>query len=196
VLAAMVRSRALQTGGALLMMSGTALAEDGSINLGDAGQAVATLLIFGVLLLILGRYAWKPVVAQLRRREEAIASLIERAEKREQESREMLEHYRGKLESVEGEARAVLAQARQEAVEARETIMQAAQEEAKRSAQAAREEIEYAKRSALRELREVTAEMTVDLSARVLGRTLNPQDQSRLIEESLAEIRQHEHGKP
>lgn len=194
--AATVRWRALPMAGALLMLSGTALAEEGSINLGDAGQALASLAIFAVLLFILGRYAWKPVVAQLRRREEAIAAVIERAEKREQESRELLEHYRQKLESVEGEARTILTQARQEAVEAREKIILVAQEEAKRSAQAVREEIEYAKRSALRELREVTAEMAIELTERVLGRTLSPQDQSRLIEESLAEISQQEHGKP
>jgi len=165
-----------------------ALGAEGGVYLGDFGQAIAALLIFLALLGILGKWAWKPLVAQLRRREEAIANTIEQAQKRENESRELLDHYRHKLEAVKSEADAILVQARQEAAQARETVLVAAQEESRKSIQAAREEIEHAKRSALQELRQVTAEMAVDLTARLLDKTLTPEEQNRLLEQSLDEI--------
>ena len=168
----------------------------GGVYLGDLGQAIAALLIFLALMVILGKYAWKPLVNQLRRREEGIANTIDRAQKRESESRDLLDHYRHKLESVKAEADAILVQARQEAAQARETVLAAAQEESRRSILAAREEIEHAKRSALQELREVTAEMAVDLTARMLDRSLTPQEQNRLIEQSLDEIGRQGRARP
>lgn len=168
----------------------------GGVYLGDLGQAIAALLIFLALVVLLGKYAWKPLVTQLRRREEAIANTIEKAQKRESESRELLDHYRHKLESVKAEADAILVQARSEAVQARETVLTAAQEESRRSILAARQEIEHAKRSALQELREVTAEMAVDLTARMLERSLTADEQNRLVEQSLDEIGRQGRARP
>lgn len=161
----------------------------GKVYYGDIGQAIATLLIFGLLLLILGRYAWKPIVAQLRQREEDVAKTIERAQDQQREAGELLEHYRARLDQAETEAKEVVASSRREAAEAREELLASARDQARKSVQAAKEEIHRARDEVVRELRETTAELAADIAAEVLGKALRPEDHRRLVDQSLEEIR-------
>jgi F-type H+-transporting ATPase subunit b len=161
---------------------------EGGFYFGDLGQAIAAVVIFVLLLVILGRWAWRPLVAQLQRREESIAEALKRAEQRENETRRLLEDYRARMEAAEGDAQQLLAKARREAIEARQQVLTTAAEESHKLLASAREEIEQARRSALRELRASAAELAADLAAAVIGRTLTQEDHARLVSESLQEI--------
>jgi F-type H+-transporting ATPase subunit b len=161
---------------------------EGSFYFGDLGQAVAAVLIFLLLLAILGRWAWKPIVAQIKQREDSIAETLKRSEQRDKETHRLLEEYRARMETADAEAQKMLAQARRDALEAGQTVLTAAENESRRFVASAREEIEQAKRSALRELRASTAELASDLAAAVIGRTLTREDHLRLVDESMAEI--------
>jgi F-type H+-transporting ATPase subunit b len=177
-------------GASLLLPAGQALGADetGGFYPGDLGQAIAAVVIFVLLLVILGRWAWRPLVAQLQRREESIADALKRAEQREKETQRLLEEHRARMEAVEGDAEQLLVKARREALEARGQVLTAAEEESRKLLDSAREEINQAKRAALRELRASAAELAADLAAAVIGRTLTPEDHARLLNESLAEI--------
>jgi len=176
----------------LLCAPGGALAEEtgGGIYFGDAGQAIASLAVFVVLVLILGRWAWKPVVSQLQRREEAISSAIERSEKRETEAGEILKTYRARMDAAEGEAKQLLAQSRHEAASAREQLIVTTQEEARKFMLGAKEEIEHAKKAALRELQDTTAQLAMEMATKILREGLKAEDQTRLTLKSLEEIRE------
>jgi F-type H+-transporting ATPase subunit b len=158
-------------------------------NFGDLGQAIAALLIFGLLLAILGRYAWKPLLAQLRRREASIAEALRRSQEREQEAAELLKFHRARMEAVEAEAAEVISLGRKEAAEAREQVLTAAREETARMTAQAREEINRAKEAAVRELYSTAADAAIDLAERVIGKTLTDQDHARLVDESLEQLR-------
>ena len=62
----------------LLLIAGIAQAagEDGQFNPGDLGQAIIAIAIFLLLLLVLGKFAWGPIIAQLRSREDRIGQSI------------------------------------------------------------------------------------------------------------------------
>lgn len=158
-------------------------------NSGDLGHAIAALVIFAVLLAILGRFAWKPLLAQLRMREEAIAEALESSQQRELEAQELLKFYRARMERAEADATEVIARGRKEAAASREEVLTAAREEAARTVAQTRRDIAAAKEAALRELRVAAAEMAVDLAEQVLGKTLKDADHARLVEESLSDIR-------
>lgn len=166
----------------------------GSMHTGDLGQAIFTVVIFLVLLAVLGKWAWKPILQQLQQREKGIQDAIERAEKRETEAATVLKDYQLQLESVQLEARELLDQARREAAENGEKVLQAAQEEARKSADSAREAIEQARQEALRELHDHTAQLAVDVAGQVLRKQLSPDDHQRLVRESLEEIRTQAEG--
>jgi F-type H+-transporting ATPase subunit b len=176
----------------LLLAASPAPASDegGGFYPGDLGQAVAAVVIFLLLLAILGRWAWKPLVAQLQRREESIADALKRAEQREKDTQRLLEDYRARMEAADADAQKLMAQARRDALEAGQVVLNAAEQESRKMVNLARQEIDQAKRSALRELRVSTAEMAADLAAGVIGRTLSPEDHARLVAESIQEIGQ------
>lgn len=185
---------------AMLVMALPAVASEGKeagggFQFGNAGQAVASLIIFGILLVILGKWAWKPIVTQLENREKGIAETIEDARHRTQEAEGLLRQYQERLNKAEAEAQALVSQSRKEAAEARELILQAANTEAQRSAHLVREEIEVAKQEAMRDLYDRTATLATDIAGKILRRNLRVEDQKQILDESLAEINRQSNGK-
>jgi F-type H+-transporting ATPase subunit b len=158
-------------------------------SFGDLGQAIATLVIFVLLLTVLGRFAWKPLLAQLRRREESIAEALRRSQEREAKSEELLKAYQARLEAAEAEAAEVVARGRKTAAESREQVLAAARDEAGRTMTQAKEEIDQAKEAAVRDLYAAAADLATDVAERVIGKSLNDADHARLVDESLGQIR-------
>ena len=169
---------------------GPAMAAEGEgFYPGDLGQAIASVTVFVLLLMVLRKWAWKPLLHQLHRREADIAAALDKAQKREQEANELLELYRTRLEAAGIDAEELLSQSRAEAAEVRRQIVDAAREEARLSAERAREDVEQAKEKALEDLRDATAHLATDIAGRVLRKGLTAEDHRRLLEESLAELR-------
>jgi len=164
-----------------------ALAADGNLY-GDLGQAIASLIIFGLLLLVLGKWAWKPIIEQLQKREKRIADTIQSAQDRQAQADALLEEYRQKLAAADAEAGEVLASARKEAAAAREQILQAARAEAQRIAEQSNTEIEQAKSVAIRDLYEQAAVLATDVAGKIIRRQLKPDDQKQMLQDALAEI--------
>jgi len=190
---ALARRRVLLTALALALCAAPGVAAEegaGDIYPGDLGQAVAALLIFAGLLFVLGRYAWKPVIEQIRRREQDISSAIEGAKKRESEAEELLRLYREQLDSADADAEALLQQTRKEAAETREQILQAARQEALQAGASARQEVERAREAALRDLYGTSAELAAEMAERILHKKIDDEEARRLIDEAMADVRQ------
>jgi F-type H+-transporting ATPase subunit b len=182
----------------ILGLASTAMAAEGgqtTPNFGDLGQAIATLVIFVLLLAVLGRFAWKPLLAQLRRREESIAEALRRSQEREAKAEELLKAYQARLEAAEAEAAEVVARGRKAAAESREQVLSAARDEATRTMTQAKEEIDQAKEAAVRDLYAAAADLATDVAERVIGKSLKDADHARLVDESLGQIRRQRGGK-
>jgi F-type H+-transporting ATPase subunit b len=156
---------------------------------GTFGQAAASLLIFGILFWILGKWAWKPILSQLEAREKKIADTIEQAQNRQEEAQRLLAQYQARLAAAEEQAAALVAESRKEANVAREKILQHAAEEAQNTAKQLRREIEAAKQEALREAYDSVATLATEIAGRIIRRNLRPEDQRQIVEESLQDIR-------
>jgi len=193
----MTRAARLKVGiltGLTLLVSGTRLClasggeEQPSLFSGDIGNALWTTIIFLLLLLILKRYAWGPMLEALRRREQFIAETIESARKQREEAEHLLQQYREQLEKAQSEAQSIIEQSRRRAEEIRQRLHEQARVEAERMLREARQEIETAKENALRELYDAAADLAVGLAGKILKRELSAEDHRRLIEESLSEL--------
>ncbi len=163
---------------------------------GDLGQAIAAVAIFAVLLLLLGRYAWKPILRQLQQREKMVADAIARAEKREKKSQELLAHYQARLDAAESEARKLMESSKAEAESARTEILDTARDQAEQIIRDARESLDEAKKKALEDLYDSTAELAADVAGRIIRRELSPEEHRRLVEQSLDEIRKEMQDTP
>ena len=174
---------------ALLGAPAVALAAEGGAPYpGGPMQAIVAVVIFLVLLVVLRRFAWKPIITQLRHREEHVAETVSRAERREVEAEELLKQYKDKIAEAEREAESLLGKAREAAAAARQELLESAQREAEASAREARREIERARRAALRDLCETTAQLSTEVAGKIIARELGDDDHARLVRESLSDI--------
>lgn len=144
-----------------------------------------TLIVFLGLLAVLTKFAWKPIMEGLDAREKSISDSIEAAAKAKEEAESNLKQYETKLANAHDEAAAVLSEARQDAVSAKERILAEANEEAVKTRDRAMADIESAKSAAVQELAETSANSAVDLAGSIVGRALQKDDHSKLIEDSL-----------
>jgi len=181
---------------AILLFEQIALAEPGGEGhgvqgkpYGDLGQALMILLVFAGLLFILGKYAWKPIIAQIQRREKEIGEQVQDTERRNRQAKELEAHYRSQLDRAEAEAKQMLAKSLEEAAKTREELLASARDEGNRTIEAAKAEIEVYKKAALDELRQATANMAVNIAGEIIQEKLSPEKQEQLVEESISRIR-------
>jgi len=153
-----------------------------------------TLLIFGAVIFVLGKFAWKPVLSGLQKREQFIHDSLEQARAdREQAEKSMKEHA-AQLEKARSEASSIVEEGRRDA----EVFKRAIQDEAKKESDAmisrARKEIDLARDSAVSELYNLTADLAADAAGRIIRRQLSPADHAELVRESIEEIRSLREG--
>ncbi|MCH2180632.1 MAG: F0F1 ATP synthase subunit B [Mariniblastus sp.] len=151
----------------------------------NADLALWTLVIFLGMLIVLSKYAWKPLIQGLNNREENIAKKIEDAEQAHEKAHAHLRQHEEQLAKVAEEAKSVLDEAKQDAVALKDRILAEAQEEAQRIRDRALADIEAAKNAAVRELAEKSVDSAVLLAGSIVGRSLDKQDHDKLIEDSI-----------
>lgn len=160
------------------------------INPGDLGQAVAAIVIFLILLLILGKWAWGPIIKSLKAREDSIARALQDAADRQKESQDLLAHYKARLDKAEGEARDVIAKARQESAEAKQRILEEARQEAHKAMEDASNEIRMAKESAIKDIHSAVGDLAAELAGKILQREIRPEEHRKLLDQGLEELKQ------
>ena len=189
-------NRALTTCGTLLLMApvmaAAAEAEHGesSSNLfaGDLGNFVWTVVIFLILLFVLGKYAWGPILNGLQTRENFIREALEKAKRDREESEARLRELEARLAAARSEASAIVDEGRRDAEAVKRRIEEDAKRESDKMIERARREIQIATDTATKELYGLAARLATDMAARVIGREVNPQDHERLIAQSIEEL--------
>ena len=155
---------------------------------GDLGQAIAAILIFGLLLFVLGKWAWGPIVRQLQDREQDIIETIESTQRQQREAQDLLDQYKGKIENADTEAAEILERSLQNAGVEGEKIIEAARQEARESVKRGLAEIKQAKRQAIREMRDATAELATEIAGCIIDDSLTPQVHNHLVDASIRAI--------
>lgn len=146
---------------------------------------IFSLLIFVILCLLLAKFAWRPIMDGLEKRESNIADDINQAKSANEKAQALLAQYDQKLQAAQEEAASMVAEAKQDAQRAREKILAEAAEEAQRQRDKAVAEIRAARDQAVRELAERSVDSAVSLAGSLVGKELTPTDHQRLIEQSL-----------
>jgi F-type H+-transporting ATPase subunit b len=151
-------------------------------------KAIATLIVFGLLLLGLTAVAWKPIAEGLEKRERSIAANIKNAEQASKDAAAKLVEYEAKLASAAQEAQQIVADARKDAEAAGQRLLASAQEEAARQRDRAVADIESAKRVALNELAQQSTEVAMTLAQRIVGREVKAGDHQGMIQDMLKQL--------
>lgn len=175
-----------------LMMAVPALAEEAghggeapSLFAGDLGNSFWTLLIFVLVLVVLGKYAWGPILNTLQARESFIREALEKAKHDREAAEARLREYEERLAAARGEATAIVEEGRRDAEVVKRKVEEDAKHEADKMIERARREIQIATDTATKDLYRLSARLATDLAGRVIGRELTAQDHERLIAEAI-----------
>lgn len=148
--------------------------------------AVWTGVVFLLLLVILTKFAWKPIVEGLDKRERNLANQIDQAEAANQKAKDLLADYERKLVEAQEQVRGIMDQGRRDAEQAGRELIEKAKEEAKAEYQRGLAQIDAATSAAIKELGDQSAALAVDLAGKIVRSKLDPADHARLIEQAVA----------
>ncbi|MGD9721739.1 MAG: F0F1 ATP synthase subunit B [Pirellulales bacterium] len=154
----------------------------------DPDLALWTLVVFVILLIVLGKFAWGPIIAGLERREKSISDHIADAQRNHEEAKKLLGDYEKKLALAANEVRELLEEARRDAEHTKQSILAEAKAGAEAERNRALHDIDAATEGALKSLAERSAELAIDLAGKILQSKLSPADHERLIQEAMAKF--------
>ncbi|MEH7107584.1 F0F1 ATP synthase subunit B [Bacillus sp. JJ1764] len=159
-------------------------AEGTHINFGDI---FFQLIVFILLLALLKKFAWGPLMGIMKTREDHIASEINAAEESRKEAKKLLEEQRSLLKEARNEAQTLIENARKQGEIQGDEVIAAARTEAERVKDAAKLEIEQQKERAVAAIREQVASLSVLIASKVIEKELTQADQDQLINEYIKE---------
>ena len=162
---------------------------------GGFGDALWTIIAFVVLLAVLWKLAWKPILAALNARQEHIEKQITDADEIRKEAELVLAQYRKKLEGAESEGKGIIASHVNKAEQEAKEIVSGAKEQTEAMKLKAKADIERARKTARAELFDQAGEMVLRLGQEILGRAVSDEDNQRFTGEAVARLKQEESRK-
>jgi F-type H+-transporting ATPase subunit b len=154
----------------------------------DPGLYIWTIVTFLVLVALLAKFAWGPLLQALESRQASIRKSLDDAQKAKQE-----------LERLHGESQQLLAQARAEAADIvsrsradaerfREDLKQKAKAEAAALLKNAERQIELQTAQAVQQIRQETVDLSIGIASKLLQRNVSREDNERLIDETFKQL--------
>ena len=143
---------------------------------------------FLILLWILKKFAYKPILGMLDERKKSIEDAINNAESAKNEALNLRKEYESRLAEAKQEAQDVIAKATKLGEEMKNDIVANAQAEATKAIQRAQEEINREKDQAIAALRDEVATLAVMAAGKVLGKAISVEDHKNLVNEFVTEV--------
>lgn len=150
--------------------------------------AVWSFAVFLALLALLTKFAWKPIMQGLEKREDGIARQIAETKASNEEAKRMLASYERRLSEASEEVRGMLEEARRDADTTRQSIVAEARKAAEEELSRATREIQLAKDDALSQIAEKAGHLAVEVAGKFLRDKLGHDDQARLVRDSVANL--------
>ena len=159
----------------------------------DPGLFIWTILTFLVLAGLLAKFAWRPLLDALERRQSAIARSLDDAQKARQELERLQQEQAKMMAAARAEAEAIVARSRADAEALREELKQKSKAEAAAIVKNAENQIQLETTRALQQIRQEAVDLSVAIASKILQRTVSKEDNERLIEQTLQQVETQRH---
>lgn len=157
----------------------------GGLHVGDM---LVQLFFFIVLLVLIRKFAWGPIMNMMEKREEHVANEIDAAEASRSEAEKDREEAESRLKETKQEAQQIIEDAKNAGVRQQQDIVESAKNDADRMKKTAQEEIQNEKEKALQALQDKVASLSVLIASKVIEKELSEEDQESLINEYIKEV--------
>ena len=158
----------------------------------DPGLVVWTIITFLILLGLLSKFAWKPLLNVLDKRENEIAKSLEDAEKARKELDRLTSEGDEIIAKARTEAQGIVSERKKAADQLKESNLLKAKEMAAASLDDAKEQIKMEKEKAITEIKGEVVGLSLSIAEKLVKKNLNEEDNKSLIKESLKNIKGYE----
>jgi F-type H+-transporting ATPase subunit b len=159
----------------------------------DPGLFIWTIITFLVLLTLLARFAWGPLLKALESRQEMIRKSLDDAEEARRELERLHLESAQILKQARVQAESIMSQSRSDAERLREELKQKARAEADTIVRTAGRQIQLETAQALQQIRREAADLSVMIASKLIQRNLSKEDNDRLIEDALKQVETQSH---
>jgi F-type H+-transporting ATPase subunit b len=154
----------------------------------NVGLMIWTLLLFVISMYVLAKLAFPRISEALDKRQKAIEDSIDAAERTRRQADELLAEYRERLKEARAQADHIVDRARKAAETHERDALEEAKARREQMMEQTRRDIETETRRAIQEIRREVADLTVLATEKVTRKSLNEDDQRRLVEDALSEL--------
>ena len=154
----------------------------------DPGLYIWTIVTFLILLALLGRFAWRPLLDALEQRQAAIQKSLDDARKAREELAQVKTEAQRLLAEARTEANDIVSRTRSDAARFADEMKVKASADAEALAKRAEREIEMQVSRAMENIRRETVELSVAIASKILRRDISKEDNDRLMEDTLKEM--------
>jgi F-type H+-transporting ATPase subunit b len=154
----------------------------------DPGLFVWTILTFLILVALLARFAWRPLLQALERRQATIAQSLDDAQRARQELERLQRESTQIMAQARAEAESMLARSRSDAEALREELKQKARTEAATIVKNAERQIQLETARAVQQIRHEAVDLSVAIASKILRRQVTREDNEALIQEALKQV--------
>ena len=159
----------------------------------DPGLFIWTIVTFLVLLALLAKFAWKPLLQALESREETIRKSLDDAQQARQELERLNQESAQMIAKARQEADAIVARSRTGAERLKEDMRQEARAESATIVKNAERQIQLETARAIERIRHEAVDLSIAIASKVIGRNLSKDDNERLIEDALKQVEARQH---
>jgi F-type H+-transporting ATPase subunit b len=154
----------------------------------DPGLFIWTIVTFLVLLTILAKFAWKPLLEALEARQETIRKALDDAQQARQDLERLTAESAEIIRKARIEADGIISQSRSDGERLREELRQKAKADAETIVRNAERQIQLETGRALQQIRHEAVDLSVAIASKLIGRNLSKEDNARLIDETLSQV--------
>ncbi|HET7521802.1 MAG TPA: F0F1 ATP synthase subunit B [Bacillales bacterium] len=152
------------------------------------GDILFQLVAFLILMALVSKFAMRPMLDVMKKRQDHIDNEISAAEKARETAEEAVEKQKKELEKARNEAYEIVENAKKQAESQGDKILANAKQQAERTLEEAREEISREREKAVAALREQTAELSVMLASKIIEKELDKEEQQKEIDDFLQQV--------
>ena len=156
------------------------------------GLYIWTIITFLLLLYVLAKFAWKPLLKMLEDRENLIKSSLKDAEKAKLELESLTQESEAITAKARSEAQSILAESKSAAEKVKEDTIAKAKEQGIKIRDDAKKQIEVEKDKAISDIKQEVVNLTLSVAEKLINKNLNDADNKSLIEESLKKVKSYE----
>ena len=154
----------------------------------NPGLIIWQIIIFIILLILLKKIAWKPLLQALHSREQGIRDSIDQAEQLKKDSEELMIQNKKILADANSQSMKILNDSRDAANKLREELMAKAQEDSRKLIEQAKVEIKQEKDSAMADLRNEVSDLAIKAAEKILKDNLDESKQKKIVNDFISQI--------